>query len=147
MSRHPLGGAGLVLATAALWSIAGLPGLAAGLLAIGAWAVAPATLAYAVGQTLAVPLLGSVDVLPLVAIEIGLLGVLAGPLAGVDRQIEALLTFVVATGGFAGIAWLVLGAGEPVWVATVAMALVAATTAYGVHRYERVRLGLVEGGV
>lgn len=144
--RHPIGGLGVALATVALWSAAGLPGLVAGLLTLLAWALAPATLAFAVGQVLAVPLLGDAGLAPLVAVEVGLLAVLAGPLTTPDRPARTLAAFVAGTAALWAAAWLVLRAGEPLWAAAATLAIVAATAAYGVHRYERVRLGLVEGG-
>lgn len=145
-SRHPIGGLGVAVATVALWAAAGLPGLAAGLLTLLSWALGPATLAFAVGQVLAVPLLGTPGVASLAAVQVGLLAILAGPLTATDRPHSTLAAFAAVTAVLWGTAWLVRRSGEPPWIGAVALAVAAVTLAYGVHRYERVRLGLVDGG-
>ena len=158
--RHWLGGLGVVLATVALGVGAGLPGAVAGLGAVLAWYLLAPTYAFAVGQLLAVAATGldasamagggvavtAGDGVPLVAVaavEVGLLALLVGPLLGTGTPGRAVGAFVATGVAALAVAWALLGAGQPLALAALAVALLVATAAYGVHRYERVAFGLV----
>lgn len=139
-----LGGLGVLVATGALGLLAGPWGLLAGLATAVAWYALPAPSAFAAGAVLALPATADAPLAAVVAVQVGLLAVLAGSLLDVDEPLGALFAFALATLALAAVGWGVLRAGRPLWLATLALALVAATAAYGLHRYERVRLGLIE---
>lgn len=144
-SDRLLGGLGVVAATVGLVLAGGVWGVLAGFAVALAWYVLPATYAFAVGQILVVAVL-SAEV-PLVATvigEAGLLAVLAGSLTTTDEPARTVAALAVATLALGAVGWGVLRSGRPLWIVAVAIAVVATTTAYGLHRYERVRLGLVE---
>lgn len=142
--RHWFGGLGVALATLGLGLAAGVPGLAAGAGAAIAWFLLPAPSAFAAGQLLAVAALSADDPPLAVAIaELGLLSVLAGPLAETDAPRGTLAAFAVAALAAGAVGWGLLRTDRPLWLAALAVAVVAATAAYGIHRYERVSLGLV----
>lgn len=143
--RHWFGGLGVAFAAVGLGLAAGLPGIAAGAGAAIAWFLLPAPSAFAVAQLLAVAALSADDPPLAVAIaEVGLLSVLAGPLAETDAPGGTLGAFAVAALATGAVGWGLLRSDRPLWLAGLAVALVAATAAYGIHRYERVSLGLVE---
>lgn len=111
------------------WSILGAVGLQLGVLLVPPISVTPFGLAVAVPA----PWFAEMVVLIL------LLGSL-----GLDRQpgqaVFAGSVTLLALGGLAYASWL---ATERLWVATLVLGLAAATVAYGLHRYERVSVGLV----
>lgn len=143
--RHPVGGLAALVATVALGVATGPVGAAAGLATLGLWWLVTAPYAVAAGQVLAVAVL-PVDVgLPvLAAIEASLLAILLGPLLTTDAPVGSATAFVVCAAGLAVIPMTLLSTGRPLWTAAAALAVVAAVAAYALHRYERVRLGLVE---
>lgn len=142
--RHWFGGLGVAFAAVGLGLAAGVPGIGAGVGAALAWFLLPAPSAFAVGQLLAVAALSTDDPPLAVAVaELGLLSVLAGPLAETDAPGGTLAAFAVAALAAGAVGWGLLRTDRPLWLAGLAVAVVAATAAYGIHRYERVSMGLV----
>ena len=143
--RSWFGGPGVAVTTVALGYAAGPWGVAAGIATAVAWYRLTDVYAFAVGQLLAVATLsGAAPIWPVAAAELGLLGVLVGSVAGVDRPGRPLAVFGLATLLFWAIAWGLIRTGRPLWSAAGLVAVVAATAAYGLHRYELVELGLLE---
>jgi hypothetical protein len=149
----------LVLLGAALWSHVGVDAALLLTAAVaGVWVVASTVYAFAVGQLLYAALFassiegaflsmaafdGRFVVLNLVvgAVLFSVLfvtdAVIRWPLS---TAVFALIAFLFAWGGLAN-AWLV----DPLWQGAAAMLVAFALLAYGIHRYELVALGLVEG--
>ncbi|HET7324188.1 MAG TPA: hypothetical protein VFJ06_07645 [Halococcus sp.] len=144
-ARHVLVTAGTLLTTAALVVAIGPVGLLVGL-AIGVVQYFFSTpSAFAAGQVafvVLVPVGGSVPLLILG--EVGLVGVLFGSLPDRGEPIRAALVTVIVGASLSAIAWLFIRVAEGIWLGALALALTAAVAAYGLHRYEQVRLGLVE---
>lgn len=146
-TRAPLGGIAAVAVCALLWVMSGPVGLVGGGVLLAAWAVLPATYAFAVGQVAFVAATrpdGLLDagILPLALVELGLAGVLVGPaLHDRDRSIAAwTLLGAAALGGLALASYALW---DRVWIAAAVLVGVAALVAYGLHRYELVVLGKV----
>ncbi len=102
------------------------------------------TAAFALGQVVLVALVPASGAFAiLVLAEIGLLGVLFS--TAVDHHDPARLLVVSLLAGLVigSIGWLGFQASQTVWIVAGALALATAFFAYGIHRYERVMLGLV----
>lgn len=90
-------------------------------------------------------LISTVDPPLSVALALSGCGLVIIALAGFDsmdtvsRAIVAFALLFVLIGGVTVLAWVTL----PAWLATLAVLATIATLGYGIHRYERVMLGLV----
>jgi len=144
-----LGLATLALAGAGFVLLADLRGAIAAVVLGVAWYALPAPYAVAVGHLLLVALLPpesgieAIQVVGLVPVEAGLLGLLATAAPRIDAPARFAVALVVATAVLVGVAALgFLAGGVP--GAAAALAVVAGVLGYGLHRYERLRLGLIE---
>lgn len=141
-----LGPVGLVVFGGGMGSVAGVPGLVAGVGVAAVWYALGTPYAIAVGHLLLAALVPTVPPLPaLAAVELGTLLLLAGD-AGVTagpgrRSIAGLVAF----GGLLAALGAARSVTEELWLLAAALVGVTAVAAYGLHRYERVRMGLVEG--
>ena len=136
---------GTLVATLAVGVAVGPLGI---LMAVGvasAYYVVSATAAFALGQVILVALVpsGGIFVI-LVLAEIGLLGVLCSTIVDHGDSARLLVASVLAGLAIGAIGWLSFQTSQAVWIAASALALATAFSAYGIHRYERVTLGLVE---
>ena len=132
----------LVVTLTAAFGVGGLL-LAAGL-TVG-WYLLPVTYVIAGGSLLVLalaptPLTGT----QLVAVVAGFLALLAVATPTDDRPTTALVALGLGAGGLIGAAWVGLAVGDAVWAGTLVLVLAFAIASYGLHRYELVRLGLVE---
>jgi len=138
--RTPVAGL-QVLATTVLFGVtAGIPGAAVGAALCLGWLLLPAVHVVALGQFALVALYdpATTPVRALVLVELALGSVLVASLLP-DAPLRAPLAFAVSVAPLCGIALLV---SPP--ASAVALAAVVAAVAYGLHRHERVTLGLVE---
>ena len=143
--ERAVGALGVVVAAVALGVAAGPAGAAAGALVALSWYRLEAVYAFALGQVAAAAVLGDgATALAVAGAEAGLLVLLVAPLAAADAR--SVVAFAAATAGLLAVLRLARSAWEPLWAAAVALGLVAAAVAYGIHRYERVQLGLVREG-
>lgn len=143
--RSVAGAAGALLAAGALAVTAGPLGVTVGVALLGAWAVFSVPYVLALGHLgLAVLFPDGPTLQALALVESGFLLVLGGPFLrrGADLRV-AVAPFVAAAVLFgavaAGLRWL-----DSTAAAALVLAIVAGLLAYGLHRYELVRLGLVE---
>jgi hypothetical protein len=127
-------------------------GVAAGPLAIlmiiavgGSLLFASTTAAFALGQVVLVALVPPGGTLAVLALaEIGLFGVVCSPASDHHDPGRLLVASLLAGLAIGAIGWLTLRSSQGVWIAAGAIVVVTAFLAYGIHRYERVTLGLVE---
>ena len=144
-ARNALTAAGALLTTAALVVAIGPAGLLVGLvIGVAQYFVSPPS-TFAAGQVAFVvlfPVGGSISLLVLG--EAGLAGVLLGSAPDHGEPIRTALVTVLASIGFGALAWLGVRAADGIWLGVLALALATAVAVYGLHRYERVRLDLVE---
>lgn len=143
-SRRLLAGAvATVVVAAATGSVAGLAGLAVTAVVVVVWALVGAVYAVGVGGVCLVLLLGDGAGLPEVAATASLGAVFGAELTAKFPRREAaiVLPVLVAVTGLLAGAWLL----EPLVLAAVALVGGFALLAYLIHRFELVRLGLVEG--
>jgi hypothetical protein len=146
-----LGIFGVVL-TGAVFAIVG--GLFGALLALAfglAWVFVPTVYSYALGHVLALGVSArAVTAVELLFIELGLVAVLLGPLViateGGVEQVRSTLTRSVLGAGSALFAVVVVALAfvESLWLTAALLAVVAGLAAYGLHRYERLALGLAD---
>jgi len=143
--RHArLGTAAVAVAGLGFAVAGGLPGIAAAVALAGSWYALPTPYAVAVGHLLlAVLLPEDPGLLALVLAELGLLGVLAAAAPLRDETLSfagRLVGCGVPLSAVAAIGFLVGG------LPAAALSLVAAALAlgYGLHRYELLRLGLLD---
>ena len=136
---------GTLVATAAVGVVVGPLGV---LVAVGvgfARYLAAATTAFAAGQIVLVALYPTEGPLALLVLaEIGLSCVLLAPVVDHDEPGRATVATLVAGVALGGTAWAALRSTEGVWAGASVLVVGTAVVAYGLHRYERVRLGLVE---
>lgn len=154
-SRTRIGGAGALLAAGALVAFAGVPGILAGLAVAVGWYLAGGPVAFAVGQVAVAVLLSGGGLAPLAVAEAGLFGVLFAPESESEpgrqrfgRFRQPGLSAVFAVGWVVvavALAWLSARSAVGLGVATVALSAAIGATAYGLHRYQLVALGLAEG--
>lgn len=138
--RTPLTGFELLATTALLGVTAGPPGVAVGAGLCVAWFLLPVVHVVALGQFAVVALYAaSTPLLVLALVEAGLGSVLLASLLP-DAPLRAGVAFLATALLLAGV---VLFAPSVPFGAS-ALLVLAATGAYGLHRYERVAMGLVE---
>lgn len=138
-----IGGAGTLLTLGALGALAGPRGIAGGLVVAVAWYLAAGVSAFALGHLLL--LLESAPAVEwLVAVEAGLLAILAAPLLGTNEPARSAAAFLAAFLGLLGVVGLATAATDALWLAALALAGVTVVASYGLHRYGLVRMGLVE---
>ena len=144
-ARNALTAAGVLLTTAALVVAIGPVGLLVGItIGVAQYFVSPPS-AFAAGQVAFIvlfPVGGSLSLLVLG--EAGLAGVLLGSAPDHGEPGRTAFVTVIATVGFGALAWLGVRTADGIWLGALALALATAVAVYGFHRYERVRLNLVE---
>ncbi|MEF8843572.1 MAG: hypothetical protein V5A62_18425 [Haloarculaceae archaeon] len=146
------GGIAAVAVTALLWMLSGGLGLVGGGVLLAAWAVLPATYAFAIGQVAFVTATRSgtlpdagldVGLLVPVLVEIGLVGVLVGPVVRSTGGRRTAGWTLLGTAVLGGIALGSYALWDRVWVAAAVLVGLVGLVAYGLHRYELVVLGKV----
>jgi hypothetical protein len=133
----------LTLAGLGFFLVGGLSGVVAAVALGVAWYVFPAPYAVAGGHLLFVALLPADPGLLLIApAELGLLGILAAaaPDEAPERFVAVLAGATLLLSGVAGFSFRFGG----LTTAAVSVAVVALLLGYGLHRYERLRLGLLD---
>ncbi|MCO8244757.1 MULTISPECIES: hypothetical protein [unclassified Haladaptatus] len=146
--REPLtwiGGVGAFLVATVGTVAMGLSGLIFGIVFLLVWYAVPTLYTVAFGQLVVVALFAdTVGVRYLVPLELGLLVVLAGSAATLDHpRWRALATSGLAVGLGAATLASYRWTGD-YWLAIGVVVITFALAAYGMHRYECVKLGLVE---
>lgn len=103
------------------------------------------TAAFALGQVVLVALVPP-DGAPIILVlaEIGLLGVLFSTIINHYDPARLLVASLLAGLAVGATGWLLFWMNQTVWIAASAVVITTAFVAYGIHRYERVTLGLVE---
>jgi len=142
------GGIGVIAVIVLLWMVSGQIGLVGGAVLAVAWAVLPATYAFAIGQVAFVAVTrqaGLLDtgLLALALVEVGLLGVLVGPSLRSTRGRRTAAATLLGTAVLGGVALASYALWDRVWIAAAVLVGVGALGAYGLHRYELVVLGKV----
>ena len=129
------------------FALVGGPAGVASALAVGVvWFLLPAVYAVALGHVLLAALtVGGGTPLEFVGVGLGLFAVLLAPAARLYRRETVVSITVFAAGALVfafGITFTTAGA---LWIASLALVVIWVLVAYGIHRYELVTLGLVEG--
>ena len=142
------GGVAAVAVGALLWVVGGPPGLVGGGVLFVAWAVLPATYAFAVGQVVFVAVTRPAGVLeagllPLALVELGLAVVLVAPNLQSGRIRRSAAWILLGGSVLVGVALGSYTLWDRVWVAATVLVGIGAIGAYGLHRYELVVLGKV----
>jgi hypothetical protein len=143
-TRTRIGAFGTIFVASAFAIAGGLPGLLAAVVVGVSWYALPSIVVFTIGQ-FALGALVSPEQTPLLLLiaEGGLLGILSGATAETNRSAQS-TAFVVgcialfAVGSWASYHWL-----DSIWRTTAVLAVAVTVGAYGLHRYERIALGLV----
>nr|WP_206043030.1 MULTISPECIES: hypothetical protein [Haloferax] len=140
----PMDAAGVLCFTLAVGLTSGPWGVAAGVLVLVAAAATGGPLAFVVAQLTAVSLFGDAGLVAVGGAQLAAFPLLASAAFAwpPDRARLARLAagYVVAL----GVAWALWSTLRWAWQAAAVAAVLAAAVAYGLHRYERVALGLVD---
>jgi len=139
-----LGGIGALLVAILCTVATGLPGFLAGIVFFLLWYIVPTLYTVAFGQLVVAALADGIAVEYLFALELGLLAVLVGPSLTFDRPhwrvaVTSGIAALFGAGALASLRW-----GNRLWLPVAIVVIVFATVSYGLHRYERAALGLVE---
>lgn len=140
-----LGGLGVFITTVTLGATAGPVGIFAGGALALCWYRFPTVYAFALGHVVLAALLSKTA--PLTAFapaEAGLFVMLVGPAARDESSLRTVATTAACFFGLLAIAWAVRSSTGDLWLAAMALLGSMALLAYGIHRYELVRFGLVE---
>lgn len=139
-----LDGIGALLVAIVCTIATGLPGFVAGTVFFVLWYTQPTLYTVAFGQLVVAALSDGIAVGYLVLAEVGLLAVLVGTSLALDRpRWRVIVTGGVAI-GFGASALAIVRWSNRLWLAIGFVLIVFAIVSYGLHRYERVALGLVE---
>ena len=133
--------AGLV---AALTAVAGPYGALVGVATAAVWYALGTPYALAGGHV-ALPALfpDGIDPFAFAVVELAFLAVLVGAALATSRPLEQAAIVLASALVLGGVAWLVFLEGS-LALAAAALLAVVALGAYAIHRYERLRLGLLE---
>lgn len=82
----------------------------------------------------------------IVLLEVAIATVIAASQVGTRPRARTVAAFLAGLGLLASVVGAGLRADTPLWQVVAATGGVASLSAYGLHRYERLRLGLVDGG-
>nr|WP_239640839.1 hypothetical protein [Haloferax sulfurifontis] len=139
----PMDAAGVLCFTLAVGLTDGLWGVAAGVLVLVA-AASEGPLAFVVAQLTAVSLFGDAGLVALGATQLAAFPLLAS--AAYERPPDRARLARLAAGYVValGVTWALWTTLRWAWQAALVAAVLAAAVAYGLHRYERVALGLVD---
>ncbi|MDQ2052623.1 hypothetical protein RBH26_19375 [Natronolimnohabitans sp. A-GB9] len=133
----------LMVLTALCALAAGPIGLLAGLASAVAWYALGVPYAIAVGHIVLAPVaVGGTDPMTVLLVELGYLAVVIAPVVDVREPRRTGAVAVTSAAGFVGVGW-VAAHRLSLWLAAVVVCLAVGLVAYGLHRYELVRLGLV----
>ncbi|RDZ63811.1 hypothetical protein C5B90_11835 [Haloferax sp. Atlit-12N] len=139
----PMDVVGVLCVTLVAGLTSGLWGVAAGVLVLAAATATTGPLAFVVAQLTAVSFFGDASLVALGGAQLAAFPLLASAACAwpPDRSRLARLAagYVVALGA----AWALWATLRWAWQATLVAVVLAALVAYGLHRYERVALGLV----
>lgn len=133
----------MLIATAALIAAGGPAGIALALLTGGVWYLTSPPVAFAVGQLVFVVLLPETTLGLVFLGQAGLILVLLSSTVDDAHSLRAVVALLVSGTGLGAMAWLGLLTGE-LWTGAIVLFVSALAIGYLMHRYERVRLGLVE---
>jgi len=139
--RLTIGALGILGLTAVLWWLSGTPALIASLVLTAVWYVGSAPYAVAGAHVALVALIPAVPLAALVAFEASALVVLLGDVwdPGGGVPVGTALASAVCVGGLAAIGYVTLETTGRSWAVGLLLGLVAAVSAYGLHRYAIVR--------
>lgn len=143
VSRSWLGGLGAVGVAAILGLIAGPLGFVAGGILLLCWLVVPTVFVFALGQLLVVAVLTEPSLETIALVEAGFVLILLDSVPRVWRRHVGMITI----GGAVGLSWMALGIErqtDALWPAALVLVGAVALSSYMIHRYELVRLNLVE---
>lgn len=143
--RNGLAAFGTLLATLVVSIVVGPIGLLIAVGVGGTQYLVSGPMAFAVGQIVLMALYPAEGPTShLVLGEVGLLCFLLSTALDHDGSIRMVMATLVAGGVVGGCAWLGLRTTDTVWIGGGMVIAATAVIAYGLHRYERVSLQLVE---
>lgn len=123
----------------AFWVVAGWPGLIGGVATAAVWYALGPPYAVALGHVaLVVCVPAAIDPMSFAIVEAGFVALVlaSAPRTAATVPIRYVATALASAGALAGLARLALGpAGQPLWVAAVALLAAVAGGMYGLHRY------------
>lgn len=134
---------GVLVATAVLVAVAGPFGIALAFLTGSVWYLVSSPVAFAVGQLVFVALMPERTLALFFLGQAGLAMFLLGPIVDDDHSLRAVVALLAGGALLGAMTWLGLLTGE-LWIGAVVLLASGVAIGYLMHRYERVRLGLVE---
>lgn len=122
----------------------GPPGAGVGVAAAAVWVVLGTPYAIAAGVALLAAVTpDSVGLITATVAGAGLLGLVLAPTVAANARIGYALAVVLTTATLGSLAWLLVSI-QPLWLGAVVLVGTGAVLVYGLNRYHRLRLGLLE---
>ena len=140
--RTPFSGFGVLLTAVMIALAAGPLGIVAGISLFVVWAMRPGVYAFALAYLFFAVLAPDPTLVQLVILGGGTLLILIGSLRDVTIQIVAMA--VVTTALLWGVVFIAQQWTQALWLIAITLSATVGLLVYGLHRYELVRLGLVE---
>lgn len=132
-----------ILLTVGTFTVAnGAFGLAVGSAVALTWYRLPSVYAYTIGQ-FALGAVSPNSVVVLGLLEVGLSAILLEPALRAERPGWQIAALGLVLGFVATVAWQVIDHVQPLWTGVAVFVLCFTGVAYGLHRYERLALGLI----
>lgn len=123
---------------------AGPAGAGVGVAAVAVWAALGTPYAIAAGVALLVAVTpDGVGPIAAAVAATGLLALVLAPVVTAGARLASGVAVVLTTGTLGSLAWLVVRS-RPLWLGAVVLVGAGAVLAYGLDRYYRLRLGLLE---
>lgn len=138
-----VGAIGLLVTVSAFAVVAGAEAAFVATTLVVVWLLLPSVYVVAAGHVLIAAYVPDSTVIEFLVVEVGLLILLFEGIRTLPRPGALLSRSVFAAGGLSAVIAVVISLDGRLWVAVVGLLAALALTAYGIHRYELVRLGLV----
>ncbi len=139
----PMDVVGVLCITLVAGLTSGLWGVAAGVLVLAVAAATTGPLAFVVAQLTAVSFFGDTSLVALGGAQLAAFPLLASAACAWPPDRSRLVRLAAGYVLALGVAWALWTSFRWAWQAALVAAVLAAAVAYGLHRYERVALGLV----
>lgn len=138
-----IGSIAVLVTIAAFAVVGGAPGALAATALVPVWLLLPGVYVVAFGHVLLAAFAGDLDVVSVLAVELGLLLVLADAANAYPRPGTLFANTVFAAGGLVVVTAAILVAEVALWIAAGGLLVAFGTVTYGIHRYELVSLEVI----
>ncbi|WP_331234076.1 hypothetical protein [Natronorarus salvus] len=138
-----IGSIALLATVSAFALVGGIQGGVAATALVPIWLLLPGIYVVAFGHILLAAFVGDLSVVSVLAVEIGLLLLLADAAYAHHRPGTLFANAVFAAGGLVVVVAVILAGDGRLWITAGGLLFAFGAAAYGIHRYELVSLGVL----